>query len=126
MEFLAGSDGPIVPDPNKAAYNERELTKSQSAMDFFLGNAERMIHFKRRAEELGRSGEDTVITLINVDDPVGKILADRLMPGQDWQSYRDAGETPVARGLASKSGIPQFLETAGYNAALPNYSTPPT
>lgn len=116
MEFLAGLNGPIIPDPETAATGE-QLARTQSAMDFFRANAERIKHFKQRVAELGRSGQDTVITLINVDDPIGGDLADILMPGNDWQRYRDAGELPVARGLASKDGIPEFLEDSGYDIA---------
>ena len=116
MEFLAGRSGPIIPDPETVA-TDKHLASTESAMDLFRANAERVMHFKQRVNELGRSGQDTVITLLNVDDPVGGVLADILMPGHDWQSYRDADETPVARGLASKSGISEFLEEAGYQIA---------
>lgn len=116
MEFLTDRDGVVIPDP-EAVITEDELARCQSAMDFFSGNAEHIKRFKQKAEELGRSGQDTVITLINVDDPCGAILADVLMPGHDWQRYRDAGEIPVARGLAGKDGIPDFLEEAGYPSA---------
>lgn len=116
MEFLVGPSGQVVLDPEKSATDE-QIARSQSAMDFFQANAERIRHYKQRVEDLGRTGQDTVITLINVDDPIGRVLADILMPGHDWQTYRDAGEIPVARGLASKSGIPEFLEGVGYGVA---------
>lgn len=116
MEFLAGSSGAIVPNPNELASDER-IARTQSATDFFRANAERIKHFKQRVEDLGRSGQDTVITLINVDDPIGRALADCLMPEHDWHRYRDAGETPVARGLAEKHGVHEFLEEVGYTAA---------
>ncbi len=116
MEFLAGRSGPIIPDPEAAA-TDKHLASTESAMDLFRANVERVMHFTQRVNELGRSGQDTVITVLNVDDPIGGVLADILMPGQDWQRYRDAGEVPVARGLASKSGISEFLEEAGYEIA---------
>ena len=116
VEFITGPDGPIIPDPESAATDEH-LASTESAMDLFRANAERVKHFERRVGELGRSGRDTVITVLNVDDPLGGVLADILMPGHDWQRYRDAGEIPVARGLASKSGLPEFLEEAGYSIA---------
>ncbi len=116
MEFLSSLDGSIIPDPSQSPTRE-QLERTQAAMEFFKGNAERVRHFTQRVEELGRTGEDTVITLIDVDDRVGKVLADMLMPGHDWQRYRDAGEIPVARGLAAKDGIPEFLKDAGYELA---------
>jgi len=116
MEFLSGRDGPIIPDPDEAASADY-IERTQAAMDLFRANAERMQHFSQRVKALGRTGRDTVITLIDVDDPVGGVLAEALMPGHDWQSYRDAGEIPVARGLAAKDGMPEFLSEAGYTLA---------
>ena len=116
MEFISGTDGRIIVDPDSDS-DERRLRDTQLALDFFAGNAKRVRHFSERAAELGRSGEDTVITLVNVDDPIGKMLADALMPGHDWQRYRDAGEIPVARGLAAKEGMPEFMEGVGFQVA---------
>lgn len=48
---------------------------------------------------------------------MGGALADILMPNHDWQRYRDAGKTPIARGLAPKEGIQEFLETYHYSTA---------
>ena len=94
-----------------------QLARSQSVMDFFRQNADPVQRFQRRAQELGQSGRDMVITVINVDDPLGGILADSLMPGHDWQKYRDAGAMPVARGLAVKERVVAFLGEAGYGIA---------
>lgn len=116
MEFITDRTGVVIPDP-EIPITDEELASCQSAMDFFRGNAEHIKRFKGRVEELGRSGQDTIITLINVNDQTGAILADVLMPGVDWQRYRDAGEIPVARGLAGKDGIPDFLQEAGYPLA---------
>lgn len=80
-------------------------------------NTERIEHFKRRVVELKLSPEDVVITLINVDDACGRVLADLLMPGMDWQPFRDRGEIPVARGLASRPGVAAFLEQIDQEAA---------
>lgn len=48
-------------------------------------NADRVRHFKKRIAELGRTASDTVIVLINVDDVFGNVIAEKLMPGHDWQ-----------------------------------------
>ena len=73
----------------------------------FEGQVERVAHFKRRIAEKGLSPNDVVIVLLNVNDSHGKMLADILMPGQDamWQSMRDEGQIPFARGLAAREGI---------------------
>lgn len=74
-------------------------------------NAERVSHFSRRVDELRASPRDVVIVILNVDDANGGALANALMPGHDWQAYRDRGEVPVARGLALRDGIEGALET---------------
>ena len=75
----------------------------------FSLNAERVQHFTARAVARGLTSADVVIVLINVDAPYGSTLADALMPGHDWQAYRDRGETPVARGLAGREGIAEAV-----------------
>lgn len=116
MEFIAGPNGPIIPDPEKPSDAEH-IAQSQAAAELLRGNIERIEHFKQRVEALGRSGRDTVITLLNVDDPVGGILAEILMPNHDWQRYRDAGEMPLARGMAPKEGVIAFLQALGFDTA---------
>ncbi len=68
-------------------------------------NGDRIEHFRSRAKALGEDSKTTVIVVLIVDDPNGRILADLLMPGHDWQAIRDRGEIPVARGLAFREGI---------------------
>ncbi len=79
-------------------------------------NAARVAHFKHRVREMGHVGA-VVIVLINVDDGHGSVLADALMPGSDWQQYRDRGEVPFARGLAMRDGVQKFLELIDTDAA---------
>lgn len=113
MEFIAGGNREIIPGPD-ATVDDDHLRHTRAAMEFFQNNAEAVVRFRQRAEELGRSGVDTVIALINVDDEIGGVLADALMPGHNWQAYRDAGQEPIAQGLALKDGIPEFLESYGH------------
>lgn len=80
-------------------------------------NAERVQHFKRRVQELGRTAADTVIVLLNVDDRWGGELAEVLMPNTDWQAIRNRGEVPFARGLATREGIQEALELFDNDAA---------
>lgn len=117
-EYLAGRDGmPIGPDVDALSGDNMDSIKA--CMSFFAANADRIKYFIQRVKELGRSGADTVITLIDVDDPTGHgaLLADLLMPGEDWQQYRDRGEVPVARGLAARETFPEILEELGYDVA---------
>lgn len=71
---------------------------------------ERVVHFTRRIRELGKKPTEVTIVLLNVDDPWGGSLADILMPGHDWQQYRDRGEVPFARGLAGREGLQSILD----------------
>lgn len=80
-------------------------------------NAERIRHFAERAEVRGLTPADAVIVLINVDAPYGAPFADALMPGHDWQSYRDRGETPIARGLAGRDGVADVVRVIDKSAA---------
>lgn len=80
-------------------------------------NADRVEHFKHRLAERGLSPTEAVIVLLNVDDPNGGQIAEALMPGHNWQEYRDRGEVPFARGLAMREGIEGTLDIFDKEAA---------
>ncbi len=102
-------DGTVVLDDPDALAVIRVIEKHNCKNTYDL-NAERIAHFVRRIGERGQTGDDVVIVVINVDTPLGKPLADALMPGHDWQAYRDRGEIPFARGLAVREGIQGVLD----------------
>lgn len=79
--------------------------------------ADRVQYFAGRMATRGMTYKDTVIVLVNVDAPAGDLLADVLMPGHDWNKYRERGETPFARGVAVREGIQEFLEAFDKEAA---------
>lgn len=81
----------------------------------YEANAERLIYFRRRMANYDPLL--VVIVVVNVDDHNGAPLADALMPGFDWQQYRDRGEIPMARGLAVREGIQEILEVIDKEAA---------
>ena len=66
---------------------------------------------KDRLEEIAQSAitnkglklGEFVIVCIEVDDPSWIDLVDHLMPGADWQQFRDKGEAPVVRGSVELS-----------------------
>lgn len=61
----------------------------------------RLQHFAYRALNVrGKRNDEEVVVCIKVDSR-WHYLVDRLMPGADWQQYRDLGQEPVARGCAS-------------------------
>ncbi len=114
-EYLMGPDrNPVGPDVDNLS--PTELDAINKCAEFFAANADRVRYFTDRVKELGRSGADTVIVVIDVDDPTGHgaLLADLLMPGEDWQQYRDKGDIPVARGLVAKEQFPGILADLGY------------
>lgn len=73
-------------------------------------HSDRVAHFKNRIHELGRNPVEVTIVLVNVDDIHGGPLAEVLMPGADWQQFRDRGETPFARGIVERKGLIESLE----------------
>jgi hypothetical protein len=78
---------------------------------------DRVLHFTKRIKELGKSPDDFVITILNVNDVFGGCLAEMLMPGYNWQEIRDRGEIPFARGLAGREGIQNILDDIDKDAA---------
>ncbi len=80
-------------------------------------NCDRIPHFKRRMRARGFTPEQMVIVFLNADDAHGGPLAERLMPEEDWQQYRDQGLVPFARGLAGRAGIEPALRLFDEDAA---------
>lgn len=70
---------------------------------------DRVRHFERRLRHLGLSPAEYLIVILNVDDANGAALADVLMPGYDWSAIRATGQTPIARGLASRPALQESL-----------------
>lgn len=69
---------------------------------FFELNRERLEHLAYRAiNNKGLAPDEFVTVCIDVDDPNWTEIVDHLMPGHNWQQYRDRGEKPVARGTVN-------------------------
>jgi hypothetical protein len=103
-------DGQLVLDDPDALAMIRGVGK-YNCRAMFESNAERVEHFKRRLIALGLSPSEFIIVLLNVDDRHGCAIADVLMPGHDWQSIRDQGQVPVARGLAKREPMRAIVES---------------
>jgi hypothetical protein len=108
--------GKIVLDDPQAVAVFQAVAKHNCAGTFEM-NADRVIHFKNRMTERGLGAQDVVIVLVNVDDVHGGPLADALMPGANWQQYRDMGQVPFARGLAGRAGMQDILSNFDKAAA---------
>jgi hypothetical protein len=109
-------DGQLVLDDPDALAVFQAVGKHNCKGTFEM-NKERVAHFVGRIEEKGLSPADIVIVILNVDDSHGGPIADMLMPGHDWQEFRDRGETPYARGLATREGIQGILGEFDKDAA---------
>ncbi len=59
-----------------------------------------------RAKEKG----DFAVIVIDVDASWTD-LADVLMPGHDWQQYRDRGEKPIGRGVVPRDALVDLVES---------------
>jgi hypothetical protein len=109
-------DGQLVLDDPDAVAVVNAIERHNCRRLFEI-NAERVRHFRQRAKDRGLTADDVVVALLAVDDPHGGQLAEVLMPGFDWQSIRDRGEVPIARGLAGRAGIQSALEMFDPQAA---------
>jgi hypothetical protein len=75
-----------------------EAAKERHAM--MQVSAERLAQLAHRALYVrGLKHDQFVMTCIKVDSR-WRWIVDKLMPGYDWQEFRDRGEEPVARGSA--------------------------
>ena len=82
----------------------------QLRQEIFDDSAERLADIAYRAiHELGKDPSEIVTVAIHVDDPEWTFVADALMPGYDWQQFRDRGEKPVARGTVMGDGMCAML-----------------
>jgi hypothetical protein len=97
----------ILHDP--AALAVMKAVGRLNCRNTFELNKDRIRHFDGRIAEKGLTWKDAVIVVLNVDDINGGPIAEVLMPGMDWQAYRDRGEVPFARGLAGRQGIEDII-----------------
>jgi len=80
-------------------------------------HSERIRHFQNRMAVLGRSAADTIITVLNGDDPIGAKIASLLMPPGWDTEFRACGQIPYARGLAERVGLEALMNQAAPTVA---------
>lgn len=80
--------------------------ESVGATDFLrvefyaLQDTKRMLQLQDRARaKTAQVGEQQLVVCIDVDDPAWTDLVNMLMPGANWDEFRERGERPVARGV---------------------------
>ena len=106
--FVHEVDGKLVLEDPDAVAMIRAVEK-HNCLVLAKAQADRVRHFVERVKVRDLRPEDVVITIINADDARGAVLAEALMPGHDWQAYHDRGEVPLARGLAGRGGVEDFI-----------------
>lgn len=94
-----------------------ETEPEEKCKDLFVNSSEEIKRFKERIGKLGRTSADTVIVIINVDDENYGGLGELLMPGHNWQQYRDKGLIPYAKGLVTRECIQSFLDATNERAS---------
>jgi hypothetical protein len=98
----------VLDDPD--ARGMIDAVNKHNCESTFHINADRVTHFKNRFAVLELASSDMVIVLLNVNDEWGSKLAQMLMPGTNWQEFRDRGQIPYARGLANRDFIQKALD----------------
>lgn len=89
----------------------RPHSTSDPCVAFLVDQLNRVWYFEERMKQRGLTFEDWVIFILDVDDIHGGPLANRLMPGHNWQKIRDLGQTPIARGLADREFIQEVVDS---------------
>lgn len=87
-----------------------DMTNQRSA--FYMANYDAILRLASRAQETGRTHETHVIVAIDANDSTWIELRDVLMPGHNWDAYRERGERPVARGIVPKNVFSEWLYEA--------------
>ncbi len=94
------------------------LSDNEERDFLFQLNRERLAVMAASALNKGLKHDEFVMTLIDVDDSTWRPIVEQLMPGHDWQSYRDRGEKPISRGSAMASPLLSIL-----SALVPDVET---
>lgn len=80
---------------------------------FAKANRESLLRLSERSKiKSAELNEQFIVICIDVDDPKWTLLANVLMPGHDWQQYRDQGLKPVARGVVNRESIEAIAKEA--------------
>ena len=101
-------DGQLVLDDPVALAVMRSVAKHNCRGMFNLSE-DRVTYFKQRIADRGLNAEEMAIIFLNVDDVHGGPITDVLMPGANWQQYRDVGQVPIARGLVDREAISEII-----------------
>lgn len=80
---------------------------------FAKANRDDLLRLSDRAKTKSEAmGEQFIVICVDVDDATWRTMVDFLMPGADWQQYRDQGLKPVARGVVNRESIEAIAKEA--------------
>lgn len=65
-------------------------------------NLHHVLYFKMLMEEQELSPDKVVIVVADYDDKYGRRFAKMILPGFNWQAFKDQGGEPLALGLACR------------------------
>lgn len=68
-------------------------------------------HLQELQQRAAAKAEPSAVICIDLDDPEWTWLVDALMPGVEWQQYRDRGELPIARGIVPRELLSETIKT---------------
>ncbi len=105
----------VLIDPT--AHALMQAVNKHNCENTYLAQLDKINHFKNRITEKELDPQSVVINIIHVDARYGFEIAEMLMPGHDWQQYRDKGEEPFASGISLKEGIIEIIATFDKEAA---------
>jgi hypothetical protein len=77
------------------------VTPDEIREELFKLNLEALKRLMDNVIAKGMTNETAMLVCIHVDDGWWE-LTEALMPGHDWQQYRDRNEKPIARGSVHK------------------------
>lgn len=95
------------------------IQAKRSLQVLFNECSDRIKHFKDRLIELGYGPNEAAVIILEVDDDYGGQITEALFPGNEdyWQTKRNAGKIPIARGMAEIPGLRDALVQFDFEAA---------
>ena len=97
-------------------YHNRNIAY-ENCQEIYEQSAERIKYFCQRFEEKGYDPTKYCIVIVQIDDPYGSVIGNALMPGTNWQTIRDQGLEPFARGIADREYVHKAIEAFDQKAA---------
>jgi hypothetical protein len=82
----------------------------QQRVRLFQYNERRLAQLAYQMTSKGFSLGDFYIVCIDVDADAWRPLVEEIMPGHDWQQYRDRGEMPMLRGAVGTEYLEMFRQ----------------